>query len=364
MHVAVVGCGQLARMLALAGIGMGIRFSFINDNAAPDTACVDGLGNIVSWNPGESVSELYAALDGPDCITVEKEQVSSELLQGLAPLCPLRPNVESVEIIKDRRREKALVVELGIPTSKHVVGVPAHQAVTDLDFPVVAKSCTEGYDGKNQWVIRNAEDVAAFDRQEDPANYIFEQFIPFDREVSLVAARNLRGEYLAYPLAENGHENGILHRTEVPAADVSDDMTERANRYMQSLMEHLDYVGVLAMELFVREDELLVNELAPRVHNSGHWSQLGADTCQFENHLRGILGMTLGSTRVRGYAGMVNLLGCEFPPLHTIGCSASLNWYGKSVRPGRKLGHVNFVSDDRDALRSAMSEFRHQVPIA
>lgn len=364
MHVAVVGCGQLARMLALAGIGMGVRFSFINDNAAPDTACVDGLGKVVVWNPGDSAAQLYDALGKPDCITVEKEQVSSELLQGLAPLCPLRPNVESVEIIKDRRREKALVVELGVPTSRHVVGVSAQEAVSALGLPVVAKSCTEGYDGKNQWVIRTAEDVTTFDAQENPENYIFEQFIPFDREVSLVAARNLQGDYIAYPLAENGHEKGILHRSVVPAPNVSEAMVAQANTYMQTVMEHLDYVGVLAMELFVHSDKLLVNELAPRVHNSGHWSQLGADTCQFENHLRGILGMTLGSTRVHGVAGMVNLLGCEMPPLETIGARASLNWYGKSVRPGRKLGHVNFVSDDRASLNAAMEEFRRRVPIA
>ncbi|MFK7975918.1 MAG: 5-(carboxyamino)imidazole ribonucleotide synthase [Halioglobus sp.] len=361
MHVGVIGCGQLARMLALAGIGMGIRFSFVNDNGAPDTACVDGLGKVVAWNSGDSASELYAALGKPDCITVEKEQVSSELLAALESLCPLLPNRESVEIIKDRRREKALVVESGIPTSRHVVGVSANEAVAGLGFPVVAKSCTEGYDGKNQWVIRTEQDAQRFDESEDPQNYIIEQFIPFDREVSLVAARNAKGEYAAYPLAENGHDQGILHQSIVPAPDISDAMSEKANDYMQRLMSHLGYVGVLAMELFVRGEDLLVNELAPRVHNSGHWSQHGADTCQFENHLRAICGMTLGSTRIKGYTGMINLLGCEMPALESIPANASLNWYGKSVRPGRKLGHVNFVDDDRDALVRAMNDFRSQV---
>lgn len=364
MHVAVIGCGQLARMLALAGIGMGIRFSFVNDNGAPDTGCVDGLGKVVAWSSGDSGAQLFASLGEPDCITVEKEQVSSELLAALAPLCALRPNLESVEIIKDRRREKALVVELDIPTSAHVVGVSAKEAVSQLDFPVVAKSCTEGYDGKNQWVIRTAQDVQQFDESEDPHNYIFEKFIPFDREVSLVAVRNLQGDYVAYPLAENGHENGILHHSIVPAANVSDEMSARANDYMQRLMKRLDYVGVLAMELFVRGDELLVNELAPRVHNSGHWSQLGADTCQFENHLRGICGMALGSTRVRGVAGMLNLLGCEMPALDTIPGNASIAWYGKSVRPGRKLGHVNFLAEDRETLKATMLQFRERMHAA
>lgn len=364
MRVGIIGCGQLARMLALAGIGMGMRFSFVNDNGSPDTPCVEGLGKVVAWQPGDSAASLYDALGKPDCITVEKEQVDSELLQALAPLCRLSPNVESVEIIKDRRREKALVDSLQIPTARHVVGVTAKEAVAELGYAVVAKSCTEGYDGKNQWVIRNEADAAAFDAQENPADYIFEQFIPFEREVSLVGARNTAGDIVFYPLAENSHEKGILHRSVVPAPDLSGTLIEHANDSMRRIMEHLDYVGVLAIEMFVTPEGLLVNELAPRVHNSGHWSQHGADTCQFENHLRAICGMALGSTRVRGFAGMVNLLGCEFPPLETITANASLNWYGKSVRPGRKLGHVNFVSDDYAALLEDMQRFQAQVPIA
>jgi len=356
MHIGIIGCGQLARMLALAGIGMGFRFSFVNDNGSADTPCVDGLGTVAYWQPGDSAVALYEALGRPDCITVEKEQVDSRLLESLQGVCPLRPNQNSVEIIKDRRREKGLVDELGIPTSRYVVGVTAADAVADLGYPAVAKSCTEGYDGKNQWVIRSAEDVKRFDAQEAPENYIFEQFIPFEREVSLVAARNLQGEVIAYPLAQNTHENGILRRTIVPAPQ-AEALQRRALDYITRLMTHLDYVGVLAMECFVHGNELLVNELAPRVHNSGHWSQLGADTCQFENHLRALSGMSLGSTRVHGVAGMENLIGVELPALSTIGPQSGLNWYGKSVRPGRKLGHVNFVAEDYDALNIEMSLF-------
>lgn len=357
MHVGIIGCGQLARMLALAGIGMGFRFSFVNDNGATETSCVDGLGTIASWQPGDSAQALYEALGRPDCITVEKEQVDSRLLESLAEVCALHPNRDSVEIIKDRRREKGLVDQLEIPTARYVVGVSAAEAVATLGYPAVAKSCTEGYDGKNQWVIRSKDDAARFDAQEDPAGYIFEQFIPFDREVSLVAARNLHGEVIAYPLAQNSHENGILRRTIVPAPQASDSLAQRALDYITRLLNHLDYVGVLAMECFVHGEDLLVNELAPRVHNSGHWSQLGADTCQFENHLRAISGMALGSTRVNAVAGMENLIGVEMPALSTIGSRSALNWYGKSVRPGRKLGHVNFIASDYAELESLMAGF-------
>ncbi len=357
MHIGVIGCGQLARMLALAGIGMGFRFSFINDGGATETPCVDGLGVVVPWQPGDDAGQVYAALGRPDCITVEKEQVDSRLLAAMAAHCPLRPNHDSVETIKDRRSEKALVDTLQIPTARYVVGVTAAQAVQELGYPVVAKSCTEGYDGKNQWVIRSADDAARFDDAEAPADYIFEQFIPFDRELSIVGARNLAGDIIAYPLAENTHDNGILRRSVVPAPRVNEAMASRALDYISRLMVHLDYTGVLAVECFAHGEDLLVNELAPRVHNSGHWSQLGADTCQFENHLRAISGMTLGSTRVRGVAGMENLIGCEMPPLSTIGAQSALNWYGKSVRPGRKLGHVNFVAEDYPALQASMAAF-------
>ena len=357
MHIGIIGCGQLARMLALAGIGMGFRFSFVNDNGSPDTPCVDGLGAIATWEPGDSAAALYEALGRPDCITVEKEQVDSRLLESLAEVCALHPNRDSVEIIKDRRREKGLVDQLDIPTARYVVGVTAAEAVNTLGYPAVAKSCTEGYDGKNQWVIRSEEDAARFDGQEDPSDYIFEQFIPFDREVSLVAARNLQGEVTAYPLAQNSHDKGILRRTIVPAPDTSDSLSARALDYITRLLNHLDYVGVLAMECFVHGEELLVNELAPRVHNSGHWSQLGADTCQFENHLRAISGMSLGSTRVDAVAGMENLIGVEYPALSNIGSHSALNWYGKSVRPGRKLGHVNFIAKDYAELDAMMGAF-------
>jgi 5-(carboxyamino)imidazole ribonucleotide synthase len=364
MHVAIIGCGQLARMLALAGIPLGIKFSFICDTGRQsDTSCVNGLGVIVYWQAESCVESLYKTLDKPDIITVEKEQIDLKLLRELNHFCAIYPNIDAIEATKDRYKERCLLECLNIPVAPYSFGQSIEQAVTQLGYPLVFKSIDEGYDGKNQWQIKNAEQLQALIQlqQQHQQVLIAEQWIDFERELSLIAARNREGQIVFYPLIENIHHNGILYRSTVPAANMTAALQAQAESYLEKIMNKLDYIGVMAMECFATTQELIVNELAPRVHNSGHWTQLGSPTCQFENHLRAITGMTLGSTRSYGFAGMINLLGTSHPPSDAISSNSTLYWYNKKPRPGRKQGHVNFIDMSREALDQNMGQFEEKL---
>ena len=297
MHIAILGCGQLAQMLAVAGKRLGFTFSFIAE-AGEDTVCVEDLGNVVRFSPDQSIEALYSALDNPDVVTTEREQVDLERLKVFRPFCSVHPNIRAFAACQHRHKEKQLLSELSIPSAHYVYGQSARESVEQLSLPVVVKSCRDGYDGKNQWVLKTQADIEAFEANvatEGYANdHIIEQWIPFSKEVSQVSVRNEKGEILHYPLAENYHDKGILRQSIVPAMDMSDAIIQQAQDNITRLMESLDYVGVMAMECFVVEDGLLVNELAPRVHNSGHWSMTGSQTSQFENHMRAICGLPLG----------------------------------------------------------------------
>ncbi|MFT4929792.1 MAG: 5-(carboxyamino)imidazole ribonucleotide synthase [Phenylobacterium sp.] len=367
MHIAIVGCGQLSRMLALAGIPMGIKFSFLNDNKDQDTRCVDGLGHVVGldavWQSVDDTATLYQALGEPDHITIEKEHVNSDLLAALNLFCPIYPKVSAIKTCQHRHSQKRLLTSLSIATSPYLYGICARQAMQQLDLPLVVKSCREGYDGKNQWLLKTPEDVEQFDlmvaqdAQQNSAlsEYIIEAWLPFEKEVSLISARSVGGEIIHYPLTENSNENGMLKRSIAPALHIPEQTVQLAQANMEKLLIELDYVGVLAMECFMVEGELIVNELAPRVHNSGHWTQVGSLTCQFENHLRAIGGSALGSTELLGIAGMVNLVGIEKPPLDVLSKSSKLYWYNKLIREQRKLGHINYLAKDFDSLSHQMA---------
>lgn len=361
MRIAILGCGQLSRMLALAGLPLGIKFSFINDTGEQATDCVDGLGLIVSlpqnWQSEQDINELYNALGKPDCITVEKEQVDVKLLQSLQTYCDIFPNPEAIIACQHRYREKKLLEKLSIPTSPFVYCVSAKEALNTLQLPMVVKSCSDGYDGKNQWVLKTMEDVEHFDSL-TIQDYIIEAWIKFEREVSLVSVRAKNGDIQHYALTDNIHEKGILKQSIAPAIEQNNLLTTKAHAYMESLLTTLDYVGVMAMECFVINGELMINELAPRVHNSGHWTQVGSVTCQFENHIRAVSGLMIGSTKSLGTTGMINLIGTEKPPLESLSAFSTLHWYNKSVKPQRKLGHVNFFDKDRENLVRQMNDFQ------
>ncbi|MCG8672629.1 MAG: 5-(carboxyamino)imidazole ribonucleotide synthase [Pseudomonadales bacterium] len=362
MRVAIFGCGQLARMMALAGIPLGIKFSFLADGGPDtDTRCVDGLGDVTFWRPGLEGESLYQALNSPDVITVEKEQVELQLVASLEGLAPIMPSVEAINVCKNRKNEKSLLDELGIPSARYayVDTVDSFEAeVKSLPFPLVVKSISDGYDGKAQWRIKELDDMKAVPDSAIEGGVIIEEWVPFLREVSLVGVRDSSGEMKFYPITENVHENGILVRSIAPANDLTQPLIEKVEGYMQKIMESLSYVGVLAMECFVTKDDVLVNELAPRVHNSGHWTQQGAVTCQFQNHMRAITGLPIGSTECHGVAGMINVLGpATPPPRELITEYSTFHWYGKTDKHGRKLGHVNFVSDSREKLEEDMQAY-------
>jgi 5-(carboxyamino)imidazole ribonucleotide synthase len=361
MHIAIIGCGQLSRMLALAGLPLSLKFSFVADSNEV-LSCVEGLGKTVRWQSGDSVEALFNELGQPDVVTVEKEQVNMELLEALSEYCTVRPGLQAIYSAQHRHREKCLLDKLTIPNSAYRYNSSAQSTADKLGLPLVAKSCTEGYDGKNQWVLKTADDVAEYDKRDSEDECIIEQWIPFNRELSQVSARNSKGEIVHYALTENVHTSGILKQSIAPAPDVSDETRAKAQDYITRILTDLDYVGVLAMECFDTGDELLVNELAPRVHNSGHWTQSGARTCQFENHVRAVADLPLGDTAMNGNtSGMVNLLGTSRPPVELLSGNSTLHWYNKSVRPGRKLGHINFVGEAHDSLLQQMQQVTEQV---
>jgi len=227
------------------------------------------------------------------------------------------------------------------------------QAAADLGLPLVLKTRRLGYDGKGQTIVRDVADIAAAVAGLGGRDLIAEQWVAFEREVSAIGVRNVRGDIAIYPLTENEHREGILSVSRAPAE--AGPLEERATTFLTGLLNKLDYVGVLALELFVVGDELLANEFAPRVHNSGHWTIEGAQTSQFENHLRAILNMPLGSTEMHGSAGMLNLIG-KMPDTGdpAIDGPWHLHDYGKEPRPGRKLGHATIVAKDDDQREIAL----------
>ncbi|MEM8564743.1 MAG: 5-(carboxyamino)imidazole ribonucleotide synthase, partial [Pseudomonadota bacterium] len=310
MRVAILGCGQLARMMAHAAAPLGIDCCFVKlgDELTP---CVDGLGDIVAWSPGDSAQSLHSALGKPDVVTVEREAIDVDLLRSLQSFCPVSPSPESVRVGQHRGRERALLDELGIPCAAHqVANTPQEvRAVAgQLGLPVVLKSCESGYDGKLQWRFYEAADVDQFCEAQTAGEWLIEKFVAFDREVSIVAARSTTGEFRAYPLTQNHHRDGILLASLAPAPNITEDLQRQATDIVQRIMNQLNYVGVMAVELFDVEGKLLVNELAPRVHNSGHWTMQEGIASQFENHMRAITGMTLGETQPSYHAGMLNVL--------------------------------------------------------
>lgn len=366
MRVAIVGCGQLARMLAQSGIPLGIDFSFyVDQGPTADTSCVNGLGDLVFASDDLRGQELFAALKQPDVVTFEKEQVDLEPIRELAEHTIIAPSFEALEVCKNRHREKQLLDSLQIPTARYVF-VDSYDnfesSVKQLNYPVVIKSVSEGYDGKNQWRIFADKDIQKVPEDLINRGVIIEEWIAFNREVSLLAVRTKEGEIKTYPLTENKHSNGILVGSVAPAENMDIGLQEKPTAYITSIMTKLSYVGVLAMECFITDDEVLVNELAPRVHNSGHWTQQGAVTSQFENHMRAVTGLALGSTKTsHEVAGMVNILGPNECPKKPPSEQSTLHWYEKSIRPGRKLGHVNFVCESRTQLMERMNSFQQSL---
>ena len=331
MRVGVLGGGQLARMIALAGHPLGIACSFLDPS--PD-ACAGAVGDLIvdAYDAPDGLDRLAAA---SDVVTFEFESVPAGSATRLSQRgASVLPPAESLAIAQDRLLEKRLFGELGIETPAFTT-VDSQRDLDDAALPAVLKTRRLGYDGKGQRVLRAAAQRDGAFAAMGGVAMIAEQLVEFDRELSIVGVR------------------GILRVTHAPAPGLTAELEQVAERYLRSLLERLEYVGVLALELFQVGGRLLANEIAPRVHNSGHWTIDGAETSQFENHLRAVCGLPLGSTALRTPSTMVNLVGGE-PPLAELAAieGAHVHLYGKSPRPGRKLGHVT-ISGGREWRRVA-----------
>ncbi|MBA3725657.1 MAG: 5-(carboxyamino)imidazole ribonucleotide synthase [Armatimonadetes bacterium] len=352
MKIGVLGAGQLGRMLALAGIPMGHEFVFFDDTPEP---CAAGLGQVDSLaSPG-----LHAL----DALTYEFENIESYVDRFQEFGIPIRPSPNALKAACDRLWEKDLLVELGIPTPKYREFVEAREFAKsnqEIGYPLIAKTRRFGYDGKGQVRLDGYEDHERLWEMAGEEPMILESVVPFDRELSIIAARCADGKVAIYPLVENHHRNGILRLTIAPAPNLTPELQGAAEAYARKVLEQFDYVGVIAIELFQVGTELLVNEIAPRVHNSGHWTLDGAETSQFENHIRAITDMPLGSTLARGYSAMINIFGERPDPAAVLAVpGAHYHVYGKSARPGRKIGHITVGAADRETLAERVAALRY-----
>jgi 5-(carboxyamino)imidazole ribonucleotide synthase len=356
MIVGILGAGQLGRMLALAGYPLGLRFRFLEAaGEAPAGVLAECLRGAFH---DRQLLDRFAA--GLDVVTYEFENVPADAARHIQQHVPVHPVPQALETAQDRLNEKTLFKRLGIATPTFAPVEDRAGLIDSLErvgFPAVLKTRRMGYDGKGQLVLREAADIERAQPLVDKGDLLLEAFVPFEREVSILAVRNRGGQTAFYPLVENHHRDGILRRSLAPATDLNPALQLEAERHALGILETLDYVGVLAVEFFVHEGRLVANEVAPRVHNSGHWTIEGARTSQFENHLRAVLGWPLGSTAAVGYSAMVNLIG-SVPLVETIlqVPGAHLHLYGKTPHRGRKLGHVTFSEEDPQALQARLAE--------
>jgi 5-(carboxyamino)imidazole ribonucleotide synthase len=341
----ILGGGQLARMIALAAADYGIRchvFAPEEDSPAFDVAA----SRTIADYRDEAALAIFAG--AVDVVTLEFENVPVESVAFLERLLPVRPGSRALAVAQDRLAEKSLARSLGVMTAEFAAVTDRAEldvALARIGCPAVLKTNRMGYDGKGQAKIMTARDSdAAFAAMEgQPA--ILEAFVPFLREVSVIAARRTDGAFAAFDVTQNEHRDHILHRSVAPA-QLPPALAARAVSATQAIADALDYAGVMAVEFFVLDDDVLVNEIAPRVHNSGHWTSEGAETSQFHQHVRAVCGLPLGSTRTRGEATMLNLIGDEVGDWTSLLAQpgSHLHLYGKlEARPGRKMGHVTRV---------------------
>ena len=362
--VGILGGGQLARMMVLAGAPMGLRFE-VFDPAAD--ACGGQLAPL-QVAAFEDEAALAAFAERVDVVTFDFENVPAGSARFLAERVPVYPNPDALSVAQDRLSEKTLFRELGIPLPPFADIRSRDELAAQVEafgLPCILKTRRFGYDGKGQFRLRTAADIdaawAALGAQVERTGLILEGFVAFEREVSVVAVRGIDGEFRAWPVTGNWHVDGVLSASVAPAR-LAPAQYEAAIGYAQTLAERLDYVGVFALELFCRGDELLANEMAPRVHNSGHWTIEGSETSQFENHLRAVLGLPLGDTRMLGHACMLNWIG-EMPDAEAVLAQPGGHWhdYGKESREGRKVGHATLREDDAGALAAALDAVGAQL---
>jgi 5-(carboxyamino)imidazole ribonucleotide synthase len=362
MKVLVLGAGQLAQMMCLAAAPLGI-----------EVLAVDVKNNLVihpvSKHPQEI--DISFAIEDAKVITVEFEHIPDALLSLVEKSGKLLPNLQAIMAGADRVREKHLLHTHNVPNCEHKIIDNLDQISgieKELGNEIIFKASRDGYDGYGQWRMQSLADLdklriifAELNLTEVPL--IAEKMALFDREISVVGARDAQGNIKCYEITENLHFEGQLHVSVAPATNVSEAIKIRAVEIFTSIANGLDYIGVLAVELFQVGNDLLVNEIAPRVHNSGHWTQDGAETCQFEQHIRAVLGFSLGSTRASTVTAMVNIIGCTSFSRDLIaieGCH--LHWYGKTLREKRKMGHINVIASSYAELGDKLIKLLAYLP--
>lgn len=387
MKIGILGGGQLARMLALAGYPLGLGFRVLEP--APDAPAAP-LAELLAA-PYHSPPDLERFAQGLDAITYEFENVPVEAARMLEARAPVYPPPRALEVSQDRLAEKRCFQRLGIPTAPFApveTRAELEAAVAQIGLPALLKTRRFGYDGKGQALLRAPADLDPAWAALGGAPLILEGFVPFARELSVLAVRGRDGATVCYPLVQNEHRAGILRRSLAPAPDLDPAVQARAEEYARRVLDDLAYVGLLTIELFLVEPagvaegqpaaaarhgteaapaspphpttpapqwELVANEMAPRVHNSGHWTIEGAETSQFQNHLRAVAGLPLGSTALRGHVAMLNLVGATPDPAVLLALPGlHLHLYGKAPRPRRKLGHVTLRADSAEQLRALL----------
>ena len=354
--IGILGGGQLGQMLAQAGTSLGARFTVLDPGENPPAACV--AGQIRAAYDDEAAAARLGQAN--EVVTYEFEHLALPAVAAAAAHAELHPSLKALETVQDRIRQKNFLAAQTIATAVFApVLTEADLATAALAVPgkAVLKTARDGYDGKGQRRLATAADLPAAWDALGRVPCVLEGFVTFSRELSLVSTRARDGQMVFYPLVENHHEHGILRLTTAPAADITADLQRQAEDAARALTEALAYVGTFTIEFFQVGDRLVVNEVAPRVHNSGHWTIEGAVTSQFENHVRALMGLPLGDTSPRGYAAMVNLVGvmpdplalCALPGLH-------FHDYAKAPRRGRKLGHATLVDADPERLRQRVVE--------
>jgi 5-(carboxyamino)imidazole ribonucleotide synthase len=357
MKVGILGGGQLGRMLALAGYPLGLTFRFFDPNRDSPAG---QIGELITA-PYDDEDALRTFASGLDVVTYEFESVPRSAADLVATLVPVRPPPDALSAAQDRLAERRLLEGLGVAVAPFAAVSSESElaaAAGKLGYPVILKTRTLGYDGKGQARLDDASDARGAWQAIGGRPSIAERVVNFTRELSVLAVRSADGSMVAYPLIENQHSEGILRFSFAPA-EASAALQRGAEEIVRAVADALDYVGVLAIELFDTSAGLVANEIAPRVHNSGHWTMEGAETSQFENHLRAILGMPLGPTQAIGFSAMVNLIGSvpDLPRLLAVP-GAHVHLYGKSATHRRKLGHVNVRAFTASAVRATVGEIR------
>ncbi|WNC15513.1 5-(carboxyamino)imidazole ribonucleotide synthase [Brevibacillus brevis] len=363
--IGILGGGQLGRMIALAGRAMGYRF--VTMDPTEDAPCGQTADRqiVAGYDDVQAAMQLAAA---SDVISYEFENVDAQVAEVLESQAYVPQGSRLLRITQNRIREKTAIRELGIPVAPFRVVASLEDlqtAVRELGLPAVMKTATGGYDGKGQWVIRSEAELAeAYETlSKAGTELIVEQFVPFQLELSVIAARNPAGELAVFPTAENVHQDNILHLSIVPAR-VSEDVRKRAEEIARTIVEKLDVIGLIAVEMFLTADgQLYVNELAPRPHNSGHFTMDACVTSQFEQHVRAVCNLPLGSTQLLSPVVMVNILGEHLQPvldrIDRLPDSAKLHLYGKAEsKVKRKMGHINVLAPTVEEALAAIEQLQ------